>query len=1300
MQNFVLIQEAVTSAETSKSTYKKKYKCPYCDLKFERAKLTTHIQNEHEDLIPEGYTALRVAFNAINNKTEGHCIICKGVTDWDENKGRYNRLCNNPACKEAYKKLAAQRNQKVYGTDRLQNDPRYAEYVQRKALAGRKIAGKYKFQDGGILDYFGLYEKKFLEFMDIVMNCKSEDFLAPGPSITYMYERKEHLYLPDFYYVPYNLLIEIKDGGSNPNNHPKRIEEEEKNKAKEAAVKEKNQFNYIRVVDNDFTELVSVMAVIKWNIMKYKKDLVIRTVNDKDPLTEDMSGTIGAALPPTSKYSPFVGASSSVSSILNDDKDEEESIDEGYIINRGDIYYNKDKFDSGEINLCFITGHSGSGKSTMAIELQENNPDIECYGLDHIQFVADILSMDELKAYGDLFYSYFTGQGKRFYKTYAQVVEENIPESEFEDVLFPDFIHYAMKYAKSHKDKRYVIEGVWLFGGNPQWFQPAEFKDYAFYIKGTSMLISKIRAAKRDARKDAGPNKSDIRKAFFSTLRKNWKHFVNNEKRIKQFRDYFIKISEISEGVIFEDMGDTVAAAIAPTPVPYESDKNNYYIIQHMKNNVFDYSITKDPVQNTMLSVDPQEKGFYKVFKTDKGKISKKYLTFKIKDSQTAKELYDELATIASIGKKMNAGDKYDAIVEGDYIYSRITGGSRIISPDQLLYDTRFELVKNPNQIIKEMQDNIYKYLKAESMTILEEQVAEIENITNCQSKNNEALEYYNVLKDNITDINDLMAWKNKWSAMPYNYRYRSDDISREYYGSSNLERFNKMYSNLVKDEDPNNTKPENVTQQSTYSSEKISEPVGESSTSSDDTIIDINDWEDKIIRIKNAEAQGLVIMLDPEFKYISQYTEDSISKLKQKWNKYQSLTANKRVLSNQTASSILGVDNETLYTRILNAYLNKMDCDKIPDTHVDSNPEEDKNTIDFHDIIVSTDTNSIDSSEDNSTSSDISQESYSEQLEYMSIKTLNTSNLNERNKLRESLSNMGWNPEIPYNKEALNKFYHAQESFVIKPFKEIDAEKLLNESYVDTNDSESDYLKDKIVPIFIILSKGVALFSKAIQSFTHSEWSHASISFDSSLDRMYSFTGVITKTNKANNNRTSGFVIGSRKMFMYDDPNLKIKVFALFVTPEQRDAMQKAVDWYIKNQNNTKYNFKVIFNMIFNRPTKVISDEDKLNMVCSQFVSTILSLVNFKFKVDKDTSLVKPKDFDTISDDARLYALYTGSVSKYDQRKIDQMCYKILPLLPKDMYSISESTNYIIPKSAIVKCKNNIFEIAEYMLR
>ena len=92
MENVFLAESGSASIIDAKKTAKKKYKCPYCEARIERSKLHIHIQDEHEDLIPEGYTALRVAFNAINHKTEGHCIICKGVTDWNEDKARYERL--------------------------------------------------------------------------------------------------------------------------------------------------------------------------------------------------------------------------------------------------------------------------------------------------------------------------------------------------------------------------------------------------------------------------------------------------------------------------------------------------------------------------------------------------------------------------------------------------------------------------------------------------------------------------------------------------------------------------------------------------------------------------------------------------------------------------------------------------------------------------------------------------------------------------------------------------------------------------------------------------------------------------------------------------------------------------------------------------------------------------------------------------------------------------------------------------------------------------------------------------------
>lgn len=234
-----------------------------------------------------------------------------------------------------------------------------------------------------------------------------------------------------------------------------------------------------------------------------------------------------------------------------------EVVEERYLINDKDIYYNKDKFDSGEINLCFITGHSGSGKSTMGRNMQSDN--IEHYELDDLQCIKDHFTMQNLKEYGDLIYSYFNGQGKRFYVTYQDLKDNNTPGSEYEDILFKDFVHYAMKYAKSHKNKKYVIEGVWLYcddeNGNP-WFTPEEFKDYAFYIKGTSVIISRHRAALRDAREDSKGNKINTIKIYLNMIRKNWKWYLVDEKALNKFRKYFSGLMQTNESSILESSAD------------------------------------------------------------------------------------------------------------------------------------------------------------------------------------------------------------------------------------------------------------------------------------------------------------------------------------------------------------------------------------------------------------------------------------------------------------------------------------------------------------------------------------------------------------------------------------------------------------------------------------------------------------------------------------------------------------------------------------------------------------------------
>ena len=265
------MKEVILIEASNNAKNQKKYKCPYCDQRFIRSKLHIHIQDKHEDLIPEGYTALRIAFNTINHKDHGTCIICKEEAPWNEIKGRYERLCGKESCKEAYKKMVAERNKRIYGTDRLQTDPKYNAEVQKKALTGRKIAGKYKFDDGGEIAYVGSYERKLLEFLDKTMKCNSEDILSPGPEIPYIWEDKEHVYLPDFYYIPYNLIIEVKDGGDNKNNNPGVKEDNgSRLQAKEKAVKDLNKYSYIRLTNNNFGQLLSLMALLKYNLLQNK----------------------------------------------------------------------------------------------------------------------------------------------------------------------------------------------------------------------------------------------------------------------------------------------------------------------------------------------------------------------------------------------------------------------------------------------------------------------------------------------------------------------------------------------------------------------------------------------------------------------------------------------------------------------------------------------------------------------------------------------------------------------------------------------------------------------------------------------------------------------------------------------------------------------------------------------------------------------------------------------------------------------------------------------------------------------
>ena len=254
----------------------RRYKCPYCDKREERGKLITHIDRVHKDMLPENYSGARIMYDTINKIIDGHgrCRVCKQPTNWNEKTSRYDALCDNPKCKEHMREEYKKNMLRVRGTYNILNDPEQ----QQKMLANRSISGTYKYSDGSTFTYTGSYEKKFLEFMDTVLEVPSKDILMPGPTLEYTYKGKKHMYLTDALYLPYNLIIEIKDGGSNLNGKesPGMIASREKTIAKEKLITDKGEYNYIRLTDNNFAQLIEIFMSLKMNALNGDDSKIIR----------------------------------------------------------------------------------------------------------------------------------------------------------------------------------------------------------------------------------------------------------------------------------------------------------------------------------------------------------------------------------------------------------------------------------------------------------------------------------------------------------------------------------------------------------------------------------------------------------------------------------------------------------------------------------------------------------------------------------------------------------------------------------------------------------------------------------------------------------------------------------------------------------------------------------------------------------------------------------------------------------------------------------------------------------------
>lgn len=245
------------------------FKCPFCDTKYISTKkeenmmakqsLYRHMEQNHKDNL-DNKSPAQVYFNYKNNKSCGRCVICRKETKWNEQTERYERFCSEK-CKQKYREQFLKNMEKR--PDWNLNDPD----VQKKMLGNRKISGVYLWSDKkSKTPYTGSYEKDFLEFLDLMMGYSPKDVFGPAPQVfEYTYQNKKHFYIPDFYIASLNLVVEIKDGGDNPNNHHK-IQEVDKKKeaAKDLMMSKHHEVNYLKVVDKDYSIVIDYLMSLKY----------------------------------------------------------------------------------------------------------------------------------------------------------------------------------------------------------------------------------------------------------------------------------------------------------------------------------------------------------------------------------------------------------------------------------------------------------------------------------------------------------------------------------------------------------------------------------------------------------------------------------------------------------------------------------------------------------------------------------------------------------------------------------------------------------------------------------------------------------------------------------------------------------------------------------------------------------------------------------------------------------------------------------------------------------------------------
>lgn len=302
--------------------------------------------------------------------------------------------------------------------------------------------------------------------------------------------------------------------------------------------------------------------------------------------------------------------------------------------------------------------------------------------------------------------------------------------------------------------------------------------------------------------------------------------------------------------------------------------------------------------------------------------------------------------------------------------------------------------------------------------------------------------------------------------------------------------------------------------------------------------------------------------------------------------------------------------------------------------------------------------------------------------------------NIDKINSRKQSILELCWNPEIEFNnKNMANAIRRNRQYILANAVMPCNIVRYYNE-YTDYDKSILATVNKNLIPIFIVLVYTESPLAKIIRGYLETNYAHVSMGLDPSLNVLYSF-GITTEDGKSVN----GFDIESIHKYVQESKNSKIAVNAIFVTRGQYENIRNNINWYIENRDRTRYNIGNLFRILINKST---NKKLQTNMICSQFVDTILRLSYINLNTKHSTNLVTPGDFERAKN-PKMFTVYEGLALLYDQKRVMKVLNDLKTNINPELYvPVYTESNDIIDKvydaKSILEIKSLMYNNKEFV--